>query len=184
MAHHGKHFTSPFSSFPLDSSVCSRQWAGHTEWTSLAVPGCLCLMAASPGYPYPWLSLSVFRPGGHIAARQLQPGQGRQVRLSWLQNLCRAVAGTSIWSSNRALALMTGAKAPSHGLCSILSTFRVRAGVTSNCESKQDTDRLGTAFPNAFCVCLRHEQRSGHNCCRTSLHLPVLFKQPASIALL
>lgn len=71
-----------FSSFTLGLSVHSRQWARHTAWTHLAVPCSLCLMAASPSHPCPWLSLSVPHPGGHISARELQPGQGRQVCLS------------------------------------------------------------------------------------------------------
>lgn len=93
----GKSHKSLFPSSPLGLNVFSRQWACPI---ALCSP---CLLAASPSWPCPCQGLYPPQPGGPTSARQQQPGQGRQVCLSWLQNLCKAVLGILILSGNSAL---------------------------------------------------------------------------------
>ena len=98
VSHHGKTpHRSLFSSPTLGLCVCSRQQACPAALCSL------CLLAASPSWPCPWQDLSPLHPGGLTSARQQQPGQGRQVRLSWLPNLCKATPAIQILYGNRAL---------------------------------------------------------------------------------
>lgn len=83
------HLTGPFFLIPFGPE-CMLQAAG--------MPCCslLSLLACSLSQPTMALTRSV-----SWWARQQQPGQGRQVRLSWLQSLCKAIPGIQILFSNR-----------------------------------------------------------------------------------
>lgn len=133
-------------------------------------------MAASPSQLCPWQGPSTLHPGGPTSTRQQQSGEVRQVQLSWLQNLCKAIPRIQILSGNRALLTSLSTK-----------LWALRSDVYARSESRGYTklqDMRGRRQPwhslPQCCLCLfRHKYRSDHNYCRTCLFLPVLFKQPA-----